>query len=57
MASTSASVPAAIEQYLKNGSSIELTQSAIVLESLVNKFFAELRQQGRLGQQLAAVPG
>ncbi len=28
------------DQYLKNGSVIEQTQSAIVLESLVNKFFA-----------------
>jgi phospholipid/cholesterol/gamma-HCH transport system substrate-binding protein len=28
------------EDYLKDGSKIEFTQSAIVLESLVNKFFA-----------------
>jgi phospholipid/cholesterol/gamma-HCH transport system substrate-binding protein len=32
--------PGGNDQYLKNGSVIEQTQSAIVLESLVNKFFA-----------------
>jgi phospholipid/cholesterol/gamma-HCH transport system substrate-binding protein len=32
--------PGGDDQYLKNGSVIEQTQSAIVLESLVNKFFA-----------------
>ena len=38
-ASTSASARAA-QTYLKNGSHIEQTQSAIVLENLINKFFA-----------------
>ncbi|HTT41541.1 MAG TPA: outer membrane lipid asymmetry maintenance protein MlaD [Steroidobacteraceae bacterium] len=32
--------PGGDDQYLKNGSVIEQTQSAIVLESLINKFFA-----------------
>lgn len=32
--------PGGNDQYLKDGSVIEQTQSAIVLESLVNKFFA-----------------
>ncbi len=32
--------PGGLDTYLKNGSVIEQTQSAIVLESLINKFFA-----------------
>src|SRR5215470_13765958 len=32
--------PGGLETYLKDGSRIDQTQSAIVLESLVNKFFA-----------------
>lgn len=32
--------PGGLDEYLKNGSRIEQTQSAIVLESLINKFFA-----------------
>ncbi len=32
--------PGGSETYLKNGSQIEFTQSAIVLENLVNKLFA-----------------
>ena len=32
--------PGGSETYLKNGSQIDQTQSAIVLESLINKFFA-----------------
>jgi len=32
--------PGGSESYLKNGSQIDQTQSAIVLESLINKFFA-----------------
>ncbi len=32
--------PGGDDQFLKNGSTIEQTQSAIVLESLINKFFA-----------------
>jgi phospholipid/cholesterol/gamma-HCH transport system substrate-binding protein len=34
------------EQYLKNDGVIEQTQSAIVLESLVNKFFANYTSKG-----------
>jgi phospholipid/cholesterol/gamma-HCH transport system substrate-binding protein len=34
------------ETYLKNGSQIEQTQSAIVLESLINKFFAGYASKG-----------
>ena len=34
--------PGGSETYLKEGGQIEFTQSAIVLESLVNKFFANM---------------
>ena len=34
------------ETYLKNGGQIQFTQSAIVLESLVNKFFANMASKG-----------
>lgn len=34
------------EMFLKNGSRIEFTQSAIVLESLINKFFANFANKG-----------
>jgi phospholipid/cholesterol/gamma-HCH transport system substrate-binding protein len=34
------------ETYLKDGSQIQFTQSAIVLESLVNKFFANMASKG-----------
>jgi phospholipid/cholesterol/gamma-HCH transport system substrate-binding protein len=34
------------DTYLKNGSEIEQTQSAIVLESLINKFFAGYASKG-----------
>jgi phospholipid/cholesterol/gamma-HCH transport system substrate-binding protein len=32
--------PGGLDSYLKDGSRIELTQSALVLENLINKFFA-----------------
>lgn len=32
--------PGGLDSYLKDGSRIELTQSALVLETLINKFFA-----------------
>jgi phospholipid/cholesterol/gamma-HCH transport system substrate-binding protein len=32
--------PGGLDSYLKEGGRIELTQSALVLESLINKFFA-----------------
>jgi phospholipid/cholesterol/gamma-HCH transport system substrate-binding protein len=38
--------PGGAETYLKDGSQIEQTQSAIVLESLVNKFFAGYATKG-----------
>ena len=38
--------PGGDDQYLKNGSVIEQTQSAIVLESLLNKFFANYTSKG-----------
>lgn len=37
--------PGGSETFLKNGSTIEQTQSAIVLESLINKFFANYSSQ------------
>ena len=39
--------PGGDDAYLKNGGQIEFTQSAIVLESLVNKFFANYGEQGQ----------
>jgi len=38
--------PGGLDTYLKNGSRIEQTQSAIVLESLINKFFANYSSKG-----------
>jgi phospholipid/cholesterol/gamma-HCH transport system substrate-binding protein len=38
--------PGGSDMYLKDGSTIPFTQSAIVLESLVNKFFANFAQRG-----------
>lgn len=38
--------PGGSETFLKDGSQIEFTQSAIVLESLVNKFFANMASKG-----------
>jgi phospholipid/cholesterol/gamma-HCH transport system substrate-binding protein len=38
--------PGGSETFLNEGSQIEFTQSAIVLESLVNKFFANFASQG-----------
>ena len=38
--------PGGNDQYLKSGSVIEQTQSAIVLESLINKFFANYTNKG-----------
>ena len=39
--------PGGSDTYLKDGSHIEFTQSAIVLESLINKFFANVAGGGR----------
>lgn len=38
--------PGGSSTYLRNGSQIELTQSAIVLENLVNKLFANFASRG-----------
>jgi phospholipid/cholesterol/gamma-HCH transport system substrate-binding protein len=38
--------PGGSETFLKDGGQIEFTQSAIVLESLVNKFFANFASKG-----------
>jgi phospholipid/cholesterol/gamma-HCH transport system substrate-binding protein len=45
--------PGGSETFLKEGGQIEFTQSAIVLESLVNKFFANFasRDNGSSGEQ------
>jgi len=51
--------PGGSETYLKEGSRIEFTQSAIVLESLVNKFFANMassRSENSDGNGAAASP-
>jgi phospholipid/cholesterol/gamma-HCH transport system substrate-binding protein len=39
--------PGGSETFLKEGGQIEFTQSAIVLESLVNKFFANMASRGQ----------
>ena len=39
--------PGGSESYLKDGSTIEFTQSALVLENLVNKFFASAAGGGK----------
>jgi phospholipid/cholesterol/gamma-HCH transport system substrate-binding protein len=41
--------PGGSETYLKEGGQIEFTQSAIVLETLVNKFFANFAGRGNGG--------
>jgi phospholipid/cholesterol/gamma-HCH transport system substrate-binding protein len=38
--------PGGSDQFLKNGSNIDQTQSAIVLENIVNKFFANYASKG-----------
>jgi len=43
--------PGGSENYLKDGRQIESTQSAIVLESLVNKFFANFASKGSEGEK------
>src|SRR5689334_15733768 len=44
------------ETFLKNGGQIEFTQSAIVLENLVNKFFANMASKGPDEQKAATPP-
>jgi len=43
--------PGGSETYLKDGSTIDQTQSAIVLESLINKFFANYSSKDSGGSQ------
>lgn len=38
--------PGGSDSYLKNGSNIDQTQSALVLENLINKFFANTASKG-----------
>ena len=38
--------PGGLDEYLKDGGRIDQTQSAIVLESLINKFFANYASKG-----------
>jgi phospholipid/cholesterol/gamma-HCH transport system substrate-binding protein len=42
--------PGGSDQFLKNGSNIDQTQSAIVLENIVNKFFANYASKGGGGE-------
>jgi phospholipid/cholesterol/gamma-HCH transport system substrate-binding protein len=42
--------PGGSETFLGDGGRIEFTQSAIVLESLINKFFANFASRGRDGE-------
>ena len=46
--------PGGSETFLKQGGQIEFTQSAIVLESLVNKFFANMASKGPDEEKSAA---
>jgi len=49
--------PGGLDTYLKNGSHIDQTQSAIVLESLINKFFASFASKSSdSGGQAAQEP-
>jgi len=50
--------PGGLDSYLKDGSRIEQTQSAIVLESLINKFFASFSSgKGNNGSSSGAGEG
>jgi phospholipid/cholesterol/gamma-HCH transport system substrate-binding protein len=42
--------PGGSDQYLKDGSTIDQTQSAIVLENVINKFFANYSSGGGQSQ-------
>jgi phospholipid/cholesterol/gamma-HCH transport system substrate-binding protein len=48
--------PGGSETFLKEGGQIEFTQSAIVLESLVNKFFANMASRGGSDDQKGEAP-
>jgi phospholipid/cholesterol/gamma-HCH transport system substrate-binding protein len=49
--------PGGLDSYLKNGSTIEQTQSAIVLENLINKFFANYASSSQSGNNQQSNPG
>ena len=49
--------PGGSDTFLKDGGQIEFTQSAIVLESLVNKFFANFASKGSEGTAEATASG
>jgi len=49
--------PGGSDSFLKDGGQIEFTQSAIVLESLVNKFFANFASKGSEGAADGAAAG
>jgi phospholipid/cholesterol/gamma-HCH transport system substrate-binding protein len=48
--------PGGLDTYLKDGSSIDHTQSAIVLESLINKVFANFSSKGGEDSQSSSGP-
>lgn len=48
--------PGGSDSFLKDGGQIEFTQSAIVLESLVNKFFANFASKGSDGKDAQTQP-
>jgi phospholipid/cholesterol/gamma-HCH transport system substrate-binding protein len=48
--------PGGLDTYLKNGSNINQTQSAIVLEQLINKFFANYSSKGGQDSQNTGGP-
>jgi phospholipid/cholesterol/gamma-HCH transport system substrate-binding protein len=48
--------PGGSETFLQQGGQIEFTQSAIVLESLVNKFFANMASKGGDEEQSTPAP-
>jgi phospholipid/cholesterol/gamma-HCH transport system substrate-binding protein len=49
--------PGGLDTHLKDGSRIDQTQSAIVLESLINKFFANYSSKGSGASDAADAPG
>ena len=49
--------PGGSDTYLKNGSHIDQTQSAIVLESLINKLFANFASKAGGGDSQSQSPG
>ncbi len=48
--------PGGSDVYLRDGSTIEFTQSAIVLENLINRFFASFANRGGEGREEGGAP-